>query len=450
MARLRFPESFLWGVSTSAYQIEGGAGCDGKGESIWDRFSHIPGKIRNQDNGDVACDHYHLYLQDVALLKHLGVKTYRFSISWSRVFPDGSGRANPKGIEFYRSLAHRLAHQGILPAVSLYHWDLPQKLQDIGGWANREMAQYFEQYARYIFEELGDVVPIWTTFVEPWVTAFVGHWFGTHPPGLTDLSTALQAAHHILLAHGRSVRAFREMAVKGEIGVALNLNPIYPATEAGQDLAAARRYGDFLNGWFLDPILKGEYPPELVSWLSGQVSLPEIEPGDMDIIHSPIDFLGVNTYSSSSVLHAPEEWPLQLAFASTGKARTDSGWEIYPEGLYDLLVYLHTQYAGIKMMVTENGASFKDIVDSQGNVEDDARLSYLRDHIFQVYRAIRAGVNLTGYSVWSFLDNFEWNLGYSKRFGLVYVDYATQKRILKKSGRWYKNVIENNGFNTQP
>ena len=446
MSGLIFPEGFIWGTATSAYQIEGGYRCDGKGESIWDRFSHIPGKIYNNDTGDVACDHYHLFNEDVRLLKDLGVKSYSFSISWPRIFPDGKGKPNQKGIDFYRNLANLLADNGIIPVVTLYHWDLPQKLQDIGGWANREMAGYFEQYARYVFKELGDIIPIWKTFNEPWVSSFVGYWYGTHPPGITDLSTALLASHHIMLAHGIAVRAFREMGMKGEMGINLNLNPVYPASEDKKDIAAARRYGDFLNGWFLDPILKGKYPEKLVKWLSNKVVFPEIESGDMDIIHTPVDFLGVNSYSSSSVMYDPEDWPLQLAFANTGKARTDSGWEIYPEGLYDLLLYLHREYNGIKMLITENGAAFKDIVDRDGKVGDDNRLRYLHDHILQVYKAIREGVNLAGYYVWSFMDNFEWNLGYLKRFGLVYVDYATQKRIIKKSGLWYKEVIENNGI----
>lgn len=446
MSRLVFPEGFIWGTATSAYQIEGGYRCDGKGESIWDRFSHIPGKIYNNDTGDVACDHYHLFNEDVRLLKDLGVKSYSFSISWPRIFPDGKGKPNQKGIDFYRNLDNLLADNGIIPAVTLYHWDLPQKLQDIGGWANREMAGYFERYARYIFKELEEIVPIWIIFNEPWVSSFIGYWYGGHPPGITDFSTALLASHHTMLAHGMAVRAFREMGKKGEIGIKLSLNSVYPASEDKKDIAAARRYGDFLNGWFLDPILRGKYPAELVKWLSNQVVFPEIESDDMDIIHTPVDFLDVNSYSSSSVAHDSEDWPLQLAFANTGKVRTDTGWEIYPEGLYDLLLYLHKEYNEIKMLITENGAAFKDIVDRDGQVEDDDRLRYLHDHILQVYKAIRKEVNLAGYYVWSFMDNFEWIMGYSKRFGLVYVDYATQKRIVKKSGLWYREVIENNGI----
>ncbi|RPI22961.1 MAG: beta-glucosidase [Chloroflexota bacterium] len=444
MPGLLFPEGFIWGAATSAYQIEGGHDSDGKGESVWDRFTHTSSKILNHDTGDIACDHYHLFEKDIALMKELGVGSYRFSISWPRIFPDGRGKPNQKGLDFYRNLARLLAGNGIQPAVTLYHWDLPQKLQDLGGWENREIIDDFEMYARTVFEALGDDVPIWMTLNEPWVSSFVGNWYGGHPPALTDFPTALKVAHHLLLAHGKAVRAFREMQMKGEIGIALNLNPVYPASEDEQDLAAARRYGDYNNGWFLDPIFKGNYPAELSGWLSERLTLPEFSAEDMSLIHTPIDFLGVNTYASSSILHDPGDWPLQLRSARTGKARTHSGWEIYPEGLYDLLQYLHAEYGGIKMMITENGAAFKDRLEEDGKVEDDERLVYLYDHISQAHRAIRDGVNLSGYYVWSLLDNFEWNLGYSRRFGLVYVDFATQERTIKKSGWWYKRVIENN------
>lgn len=445
MSKLTFPTDFIWGVATSAYQIEGSYQSDGKGESIWDHFSHIPGNIANNENGDVACDHYRLYPEDVKLMKMLGVKSYRFSIAWPRIFPDGFGEPNKKGMDFYKRLVRLLTENGIIPLVTLYHWDLPQKLQEKGGWANRETAEHFVQYAQYVFKELGDSVPLWTTFNEPWVTAFVGHWFGGHPPGVTDLPTALRAAHHILLAHGKTVRIFREMGMKGEIGITLSLSPVYPASEDPLDAEAALRYGDFINGWFLDPILKGNYPPRLWQWFANEADLPIIDDGDLAIIHEPIDFLGINNYSSSSVGKGYSH-PLRLAFADTGKAKTDTGWEIYPKGLYDLLKYLHEEYKGIKMFITENGAAFKDKVNDDGNVEDDERINYLREHIIQAHRAINDGVRLAGYYVWSLMDNFEWRLGYAKRFGLVYIDYETQKRIVKKSGWWFKQVIEDNGL----
>jgi beta-glucosidase len=446
MSELFFPDGFIWGTATSAYQIEGGYNEDGKGESIWDRYTHTKGTILNNNTGDTACDHYHLFEKDVKILKELGIKSYRFSISWTRIFPDGMGKPNKKGIEFYHNLVKLLADNGITPAVTLYHWDLPQKLQDIGGWANREVPGLFEKYARYIFEELGEKVPIWITFNEPWVSSFIGYWYGGHPPAVTNLSSALQAAHNIMLAHGMTVRTFRKMGMKGEIGISLNLNPVYPASEDENDFVAAKRYSDFLNGWFLDPILKGKYPQQLLELFSNITTLPEINSTDMDIIHTPIDFLGINNYSLSSIVYDPEKLPFQLNFADTGKARTDTGWEIFPEGIYDLLLYLNNEYNGIKIIITENGAAFKDVVGNDGKVNDDDRIGYLNDHIIQVYQAIRDGVNLAGYYIWSFMDNFEWKLGYSKRFGLVYIDYETQNRIIKKSGYWYRKVIENNGI----
>ncbi len=446
MSKIIFPEKFIWGTSTSAYQIEGSHNSDGRGESIWDRFSHVPGNILNNDTGDVACDHYNLFEEDIKLMKEIGVKAYRFSISWPRIFPDGEGKPNYRGLEFYQRLVGKLIENNITPVATLYHWDLPQALQDKGGWANRDVAFYFEQYARFVFKELGDKIPIWITLNEPWVSSFVGYWFGSHPPGISDYPTALSAAHHLLLAHGLTVRAFRELKMKGEIGIALNLNPVYPASEKREDIAAAGRYGDFLNGWFLDPILKGKYSEKLMQWLADKMVLPEFKSGDMEIINTTIDFLGVNNYSSTCVLHDAEDWPLQVKFASTGKQRTDSGWEIYPQGLYDLLLYLHHEYNGVKILISENGVAFKDSIDENGKVNDDERVKYLHDHIVQAHRAMKNGVNLSGYFVWSFLDNFEWNLGYSKRFGLVYVDFSTQKRTIKKSGWWYKDVILKNGI----
>lgn len=450
MSSMVFPENFIWGTATSAYQIEGAYNEDGKGESIWDRFTHTPGNIRGNNTGDVACDHYHLYEEDLKIMKEMGIKSYRFSISWPRIFPDGKGEPNQRGMDFYRNLVDLLVENDIAPAVTLYHWDLPQKLQDIGGWTNREVADLFVQYARYVFRQLGDKVTIWITFNEPWVSSFIGYWYGGHPPGISDLSLALQAAHNIMLAHGRAVRAFREMGMKGEIGISLNLNPIYPASEKENDFLAANRYSEFYNGWFLNPILKGKYPEQLMNYFSNFAMLPNMDREDMDVIHTPIDFLGINNYSFTSVVYAPDKLPLQVNFAETGKAKTDTGWEIYPEGMYDLLLYLHHEYNGIKMMITENGAAFQDVIDQDETVNDDERIGYLNEHIAEIHRAMKDGVNLAGYYIWSFMDNFEWRSGYSKRFGLVYIDYVTQKRIVKKSGFWYKNVIENNGIVCHP
>ncbi|WP_094550661.1 GH1 family beta-glucosidase [Petroclostridium xylanilyticum] len=448
MSKITFPKDFLWGVATASYQIEGAWKEDGKGESIWDRFSHIPKKVANGDTGDVACDHYHLYPEDVKLLKELGVKTYRLSISWPRIFPEGKGQPNEKGMEFYKNLIKLLVENDIKPAVTLYHWDLPQKLQDIGGWANREVVDYYEQYARYVFKELGDLVPIWITHNEPWVVSFIGNWEGRHAPGITDFSTALQVSHHLLLSHGKAVRAYREMGFEGEIGITLNLVPVYPdpSSHNEEDAAAAIRRDGFQNRWFLDPVFKGRYPADMINWYSKKVVVPVITQEDLDIISTPVDFLGINYYAPGYIKADPDAWPLELKHVFTGKDRTAMGWEIYPEGLYDLLVRLHKDYNGIKIMVTENGAAFNDIVNREGKVEDDNRLDFLYKHFIQAYRAIQDGVNLTGYYVWSFMDNFEWAEGYAKRFGITYVDYKTQKRIIKKSGHWYKEVIKNNGF----
>ncbi len=441
MAELVFPESFLWGVSTSAYQIEGSHDADGKGESIWDRFSHIPGKIANNDNGDIACDHYRRFREDVRLLKELGIKSYRFSISWPRIFPDGKGRVNQKGLDFYKDLAGELAENGIIPMATLYHWDLPQKLQDNGGWLNRDTASYFAEYAGLAFSKIGGIRH-WATFNEPWVSSFVGHWLGGHPPGFTDFSRAVSAAHNTLVAHGKAVRIFRESGLAGEIGIVLNLNPVYPAAESREDYDAALRYGEFLNGWFLDPVLKGKYPEKLAGRLSEKKNLPEFHSDDMKIINTPVDYIGMNTYTASCVKNNPGIQPLELSFLSTGKPVTDTGWEIYPEGLYDLLKYIDETYKGIKIIITENGAAFRDKVNQNNEVEDSERIKYLNEHIAQVHRALGEGVNLAGYYVWSFLDNFEWKMGYDKRFGLVYVDYETQERIIKNSGHWFANICK--------
>jgi beta-glucosidase len=446
MTILTFPQDFTWGVATASYQIEGAAREDGKGESIWDRFSHIPGKVKNGDTGDIACDHYHLYPEDVKLLKEIGVKSYRFSISWPRIYPDGKGEVNRKGIKFYRNLINLLIENDITPAVTLYHWDLPQKLQDIGGWANREVTDYFETYARTIFKEFGDLVPTWITHNEPWVVAMLGNAWGVHAPGITDPSTAILVAHNLLLSHGKAVRAYREMGFKGEIGITLNMSPAYPASDSEKDRAAAWRQDGFNNRWFADPVLKGSYPQDMVEWFKDRLVLPEFSKEDMEIISTPTDFLGINFYSRGVIAADENEPALGLRGVDTGNDKTEMGWEIYPQGLYDLLLRLHKDYNGIKLMITENGAAFNDMVNRNGEVEDDNRLDYLYRHFIMAHKLIQDGVNLSGYYVWSFMDNFEWAEGYSKRFGITYVDYRTQKRILKKSGNWYKEVIKNNGF----
>lgn len=441
-----FPKDFIWGAATAAYQIEGAYREDGKGENIWDRYSHIPGRTFEGHTGDVACDHYHRYEEDIRIMKEIGLKSYRFSISWARIFHDGKGTPNQKGLDFYRRLTEKLNESGIKPAATLYHWDLPQKLQDLGGWANRDTAGWFADYAAYMFEKLGDQVPIWITHNEPWVAAFVGHWIGRHAPGITDFRTALQAAHHLLLSHSQAVRAYRDMGCSGEIGITLNMNPVYPASEKEDDKAAAGMYDEYLNRWFADPVLKGSYPAGLMAYFQEMGLLPEMDDGDMELIHQPVDFLGVNNYYSSFIKYEGSLWPIPAAETMTGRDRTQMGWEIYPEGIHDLLMRLHRDYEGVKILITENGAAFNDIVNREGNVEDDNRLDYLYRYLGQVHRAISSGADVRGYYAWTLLDNFEWGHGYSKRFGLVYVDFRTQQRIMKKSAHWYRDVIRNNGF----
>lgn len=446
MSIITFPKNFLWGAATAAYQIEGGYNEDGRGESVWDRFSHIPGKISDGSTGDVACDHYHLYAEDIKIMKELGLQTYRLSISWPRIFPDGRGKPNEKGIRFYKDLIGLLVKNGIKPAVTLFHWDLPQKLQDLGGWANREVTDYFEQYARYVFKELGDMVPIWITHNEPSVYCFIGNWRGVHAPGLTDFPTALLISHNLLLSHGKAVKAYREMGLRGEIGITLNMNSMYPASQDEMDMAAAVRSDGLWNRWFSDPVLKGRYPQELLDWYSRKGILPEIADGDLAIISTPVDFMGLNNYFASSIKADPLSWPVELQEDMIGKDRTAMGWGINPKGLYDLLKKLDNEYKGLKIYITENGAAFNDIVSRDGKVYDENRVDYLYGYLYQIHRAIGEGVNVAGYYVWSLMDNFEWAEGYQKRFGIVYVDYESKRRVIKKSGYWYKDVISSNGF----
>ncbi len=446
MMRFIFPEGFLWGAATAAYQIEGAYDQDGKGENIWDRFSHIPGRIFEGHTGDVACDHYNRYEQDIRIMKSIGLKSYRFSISWARVFPDGKGTPNQRGLDFYKRLVEKLNENGIKPAATLYHWDLPQKLQDLGGWANRDSVGWFADYAAYMFEKLGDQVPVWITHNEPWVVSFIGNWVGRHAPGITDFSTALQTSHHLLMSHGQAVKAYRETGGNGEIGITLNMNPVYPVSDSRDDTAAARMFNEYLNKWFAEPVLKGTYPEELLRYYQQEGLFPEIDDSDMKIIHQPVDFLGINNYYSSFIKYDGSQWPIPAAETMTGRDRTQMDWEIYPEGIHDLLVYLDKEYGGVKIIITENGAAFNDIVNREGKVEDDNRIDYLYRYLGQIHRAISSGVNVRGYYAWSLLDNFEWGHGYSKRFGLVYVDFKTQERIMKKSALWYRDVIRNNGF----
>jgi len=444
--RLIFPNGFMWGTATASYQIEGAYDEDGKGESIWDRFSHTSGKVLNGDTGDVACDHYHLYRQDVQLMQDLGLQAYRFSIAWTRIFPEGRGAVNKAGLEFYERLVDRLLDAGITPFVTLYHWDLPQALQEIGGWANRDVAYYFRDYAALVGQVLGDRVKHWITHNEPWVTAVIGHLWGVHAPGIHDLPTAILVAHNLLLSHGEAVRALRDIGDDGtKVGITLNLTPAYPATESDEDEAAARRAEAISNRWFLDPVFKGAYPEDLLEMFGDDA--PDIEAGDLAVIASPTDFLGVNNYSRQVIRDDPDaQWGIGHVHVEDAEY-TAMGWEIYPQGLYDLLTRLDREYDSPEMYITENGAAFADKVDPDGKIRDPQRTAYLRSHFNAAYRAIQDGVKLRGYFVWSLLDNFEWAFGYARRFGIVYVDFEKRERtrIPKESARWYYDVIQENG-----
>lgn len=442
-----FPKGFTWGSATASYQIEGGWNEDGKGESIWDRFTHMPGKIEDGKTGDVACDHYHLYEEDVAIMKQIGLQAYRYSISWPRVMPSGFGQVNQKGIDFYKKLTETLLKNGIKPAVTLYHWDLPQALQDKGGWANRDICDYFQEYAALMYKELGDMVPLWLTHNEPRVTTFTGHWYGYIAPAHKDFSEALQVAHHLLLSHGKAVQALRQSGKKAEIGICNAMLPRYAASDAPEDIAAAKREDGFANRWFCDPVLKGAYPQDTWQWYEKKgIILPEVKAEDMKIISTPTDFLGINYYTCAYIRHEPSAWPLEGANVSQGRDRIETGGEIWPEALYDLLISLKNNYNNIPVRIMENGACVRDIINRNGNIEDDGRIDYIHKHILAMHQAIEDGANVDSYYLWSLMDNFEWGFGYTKRFGIVHVDYETQKRTLKRSAHWYRDVIKNNGI----
>lgn len=428
---MKFPKEFVWGVATASYQIEGAVHEDGRSESIWDRFSRTPGKVLNGDTGDVACDHYHRYKEDVALIKQLGVDSYRFSLAWPRILPEGKGKANQNGLDFYKRLIAELLEQGIAPAVTLYHWDLPQVLEDKGGWLNRDTAMYFRDYAMVAFEELGDVVTSWITLNEPWCSAFLGYGNGEHAPGKADFPSHIVAAHHLLLGHGLALQGYRQLRLPAEIGITLNLAPQYSVSSKPEDLEATRRADGFQNRWYLDPLFKGAYPKDMEELLA--YVAPAVHEGDLELIAGSNDFLGINFYSRGLVSAAGR-------VSNPQGPVTAMGWEVYPEGLYDLLVRVHEDYGPIPIYITENGAAYHDVVEG-GRVHDRQRQEYLEQHFEQAERAIQAGVPLKGYYVWSLLDNFEWAFGYDRRFGIVYVDFETQERILKDSALWYQSFL---------
>jgi beta-glucosidase len=441
---MNFPEKFFWGAATASYQIEGAWAEDGKGESIWDRFSHTPGMVENEDTGDVAIDHYHRWQEDVALMDDLGIKAYRFSIAWPRVLPDGTGRPNPAGLDFYSRLVDGLLEAGIEPFATLYHWDLPQALQDRGGWPARATAKAFVEYADLVTRRLGDRVVHWTTLNEPRVSAFIGYQEGRHAPGHTDLGEAVAASHHLLLAHGLAVPIIRANVPESRVGIVIDLIPQVPASPSVPDRKAATWADGTINRWFLDPLVGRGYPQDVVAGFESDMAF--VRPGDMRAIATPLDFLGVNYYTRNIVRAngtPNEENHPQTVFR--GPEITEMDWEVYPEGLYNTLGRLHFDYGFPSIYITENGAAFPDAVSPDGKVDDPARLAYIRRHLEMVERAIGIGVPVDGYFVWSLFDNFEWGHGYTRRFGIVHVDYDTQQRTPKSSARWYRDMIRGNG-----
>ena len=439
---MSFPADFAWGAATAAFQIEGATTVDGRGESIWDRFAHTPGKVHNGDTGDPACEHYFRWREDLDLISSLGLRAYRFSISWPRIQPDGRGPANQKGLDFYRGLLEGLRERGISPLVTLYHWDLPQRLEDEGGWASRDTVDRFVEYSELVLDGLGDLVEDWTTHNEPWVTAFLGYAFGTKAPGATDWRRAVPASHHVLLSHGAVVRAFREQGRRGRIGITLNLTVASPGSESEADEAAARRFDGHFNRWFLDPIFRGAYPADMLELYEERVGpLDAIRDGDLETIAQPINFLGVNFYRPNVVVAHDDGSVLGLRDAGLDGDMTAMGWPVVPEALTDLLLRVQRDYGDVPLLITENGAAYEDPINGAEVIEDPRRVAYIESHLDAVEKAIAAGVDVRGYYVWSLLDNFEWEHGYSHRFGLVYVDFETQRRIPKRSALWYRDRI---------
>jgi beta-glucosidase len=440
-----FPADFVWGAATAAYQIEGAATEDGRGESVWDRFSATPGKVRNGDTGAVACDFYHRYPEDVALMRELGLDAFRFSIAWPRVIPEGRGSVNVAGLDFYDRLVDELLANGIKPFVTLFHWDTPQALEDIGGWTKRETAELFVEYVDAVAARLGDRVDRWITHNEPWVVSWIGHAWGMHAPGRTSEADAIATSHHLLLSHGWAVEALRRAAPGAEVGISLNLAHVDPVADTPEDVAAAREVDGRENRWFLDPLFRGDYPADVLELFAA--TPPPVRDGDLKAMSAPIDFLGVNSYFRRLVSAGPDG---PDAVHVPGAQYTDTGWEVHPEGLHKLLVRIANDYEPPVIYITESGAAFGDLRGHDGRVHDPERLEYLSSHIDAVGRAVEEGVPVQGYFVWSLLDNFEWAHGYSKRFGIVYVDYPTLERVPKDSFDWYRDFIASRRPSGQP
>ena len=447
---LQFPKDFAWGTATASYQIEGGVKEDGRVPSIWDTFSHTPHKIEDGKNGDVAIDHFHRYPEDIALMKQLGLKHYRFSLAWPRIIVDEKGTREPRGLAFYDHLIDALLEAGITPYVTLYHWDLPQYLQDIGGWENRKTVDAFLHYAEVAVRHLSDRVDNWMTFNEPWVASFCGNLNGAHAPGKKDVPSALQVAHHMLLAHGKVVPLIRSIAPKAKVGIVQNLAWVEPATQKDDDILAAVRWDGAYNRWFTDPIFKGSYPEDMVSYYGSR--MPVMQEGDMEAMAAPLDFLGVNYYTRRLVAHDFQDQFIEAKQTyRTYVPRSEfEEFEVWPEGLYKVLTSVKEKYGDIPLYIAENGMTLKDMVSSDGCIHDPSRVAYLHDHFASVHQAIVEGCDVRGYFVWSLLDNYEWGFGFSKRFGIVYVDYEDDlRRIPKDSAYFFANVARTNEVKVQ-
>lgn len=444
MNKAKFPKDFLWGTATASYQIEGAHNVDGKGESIWDRFAHTPGKIKDGNNGDLACDHYNRYLEDVAHMKKMNLNSYRFSVSWPRILPDGSGKINHKGLDFYKKLIYELNKNEIIPMLTMYHWDLPQSLQFKGGWTNNDTVKYFLEYENILLKELGNDVPLWVTFNEPWCVSFLSNQIGEHAPGKQDYFTALEVAHNINVAHGLAVDAFRAENLNAEIGTTLNLFPIQTNEETEETQIAVDLMDQYKNKWFLDPVFKGRYPKKLYNIFREKFG--DFEKGHQEISTScrDIDFLGINYYSRTVVKYNEKELLKAEAVKPEGSKYTHMGWEEYSEGLYKLLKRINEDYTDIPLYITENGAAYEDKKENSG-IHDQRRIDYLEEHFSAAERALEAGLPLKGYFIWTLMDNFEWAFGFDRRFGLIYTDYKNgRERIWKDSAYWLKNMLENN------
>ncbi len=437
MSKLVFPDGFLWGAATAAYQIEGAWNEGGKGPSIWDEFSHTPSKVRNGDTGDVACDHYHRYREDVALMKSLNLKAYRFSISWPRILPEGKGRVSEAGVDFYSRLVDELLAAGIKPAVTLYHWDLPLAMDRIGGWPNLEVAKHYADYAELMFRRLGDRVKFWITLNEPQVVCYCGYISGDHAPGHTDEREAGRAGHTLLIAHGLAVQRLRGLSPDAKIGLTVNVGQVHPATDSAEDRTLAARMQES-NAWFLDPIYRGDYPA-VMREDKGDI-LPQFTEEQRRTVQQPLDFLGINNYTRQVVGGSPGATAIKRLPVTT------MNWEVYPAGLREILCWVHERCSPPEMYVTENGAAFPDRPDANGRVEDEDRRAFLEGYISEAHHAIQLGIPLKGYFVWSLMDNFEWAWGFYQRFGIVRVDFDTQKRIVKRSGDWYARVAAANAI----